>query len=127
MTDRRVIAFDFDGTVVEFAFPEIGEELQGAVQTLKDLADAGWLLTLNTVREDYSHPHCRAYLTEAVQWLQARGVPLASVNTTPTEWEPRILYGGRKVLATHYIDDRNLGGFEGWDWVREQLLGGENA
>jgi hypothetical protein len=128
MTDRRVLAIDFDGTIVEFAFPEIGKELPRATETLRDLAADNWLLVLNTVREDYSHPHGRAYLTEAVQWLQERGVPLAAVNTTPTEWEPRILHGGRKVLATHYIDDRNLpGGFPGWDVIRQELLEGRDV
>lgn len=137
--DRSLIALDFDGVCVENAFPDIGEDMPGVVETLNDLYEAHYRFTLWTVRENGSHsPECRTitkgntiyapwlfprnFLDEAVMWFVNRGIKLDAVNNTPSWRETRILYGGRKVLADIIIDDMNLGGFKGWDWVREELL-----
>ncbi len=45
-----LIAVDFDGTVVEHRFPEIGKELPFATDTLRRLIDDGHRLVLWTVR-----------------------------------------------------------------------------
>jgi trehalose-6-phosphatase len=110
-----LISVDFDGTIVEHKFPEIGEPLPGAAETLKDLTAAGHILILNTCREDEKR---RAYLTEAVNFMKKHGVEFASVNENRMEDEFRDK-PGRKVYANVYIDDRNLGGFPGWATVRE--------
>ena len=45
------IAVDFDGTIVEHRYPEIGKEIPFAVATLKQLIREGHLLILWSVRE----------------------------------------------------------------------------
>ena len=41
------IAVDFDGTIVEHKYPEIGREIPGAIETLKRLAADGDKLILH--------------------------------------------------------------------------------
>ena len=38
-----IIAVDFDGTIVEHKYPEIGRELPFAIETLKKLLMAGFI------------------------------------------------------------------------------------
>ena len=45
------IAVDFDGTIVENKYPQIGKEIPFAIETLKKLADEQHRLILWTVRE----------------------------------------------------------------------------
>ena len=93
--------------------------MPGAFETMKALQDAGHHLILNTCREDESR---RAYLTEAVEYCRKNGVEFRSVNENHPDDEFRDK-GGRKVYANYYIDDRNFGGFPGWDVIRKALLG----
>ncbi len=47
------IAVDFDGTIVEHKYPEIGEEIPFATDTLKMLTQAHHKLILWSVRDNY--------------------------------------------------------------------------
>ena len=114
-----LISIDFDGTLVDHKFPEIGEPLEGAMETCQDLIAAGHRLVLNTCREDCKK---RKYLTEAEAFCREHGVEFVSVNENHLDDEFRDEnYPRRKVYAHYYIDDRNLGGFPGWAMVRETL------
>lgn len=114
----RIAVVDFDGTIVQHAFPDIGEPIEGAIETLKELKNAGWHLILNTYREDEKK---RKYLTEAVEWCKAQGVEFAGVNASPRELYFRD-EGGRKPYGDVYIDDRNFGGLPNWDAIRRVLM-----
>ena len=116
------ICVDFDGTIVEHKFPKIGTPLPGAIETLKDLKADGWNLILWTCREDEGHLIDKQYLTQAVNFCKEQGVEFDGVNETPMDMEFRP-NGGRKAYASIYIDDRNFGGFPGWDVIRNELLG----
>ena len=110
-----IIAIDFDGTVVENAYPKIGKSV-GAEEVLKKLVDRGHKLILFTLRNDlteemlsYGYPnHLEPgdYLTQALQWFERRNIPLWGVNKNP-------LYDGVGVSPKPYydlsIDDRNIG------------------
>ena len=61
------IAVDFDGTIVEHRYPEIGKEIPFAVATLKQLIREGHLLILWSVREG-------ELLDEAVERSRAKGI-----------------------------------------------------
>ena len=110
-----IVAFDFDGTVVEHQFPKIGPPLPGAIETLRALQDAGHTLILWTCRKGLE-------LQAALEWLDAQGVYPECVNCNTPEME--VEFGGdtRKVFANVYIDDRNLGGFPGWAAVWNAFL-----
>lgn len=117
-----LVAVDFDGTIVEHRFPEIGPPLPGAIETLLALQKAGHRLILFTCREDGMDSSGRKYLAEALDFCRERGVNFVSANETMGEDDFRP-QGGRKVYADVYIDDRNLGGFPGWKKIKELLLG----
>jgi trehalose-6-phosphatase len=115
-----MLLIDFDGTVVHHAFPNVGEPLPGALECLRDLLAAGYVLILFTCRED--HPE-RPYLTEAIEFCRGHGIEFAGVNETPPQYDYRGAQEKRRKPYAHvHIDDRNLGGFPGWDVVRQMLL-----
>lgn len=118
-----LIAIDFDGTCVEHAFPHVGKTMPGAVETIRDLKEAGHRILMWTCREDFS---THKYLTQAKRWALKNGIDFHGHNEDPQN--PFLELGGeakqhqRKIYADLYIDDRNLGGFPGWDAVRKAVL-----
>ncbi|MDX9703909.1 MAG: hypothetical protein RBU23_12835 [Candidatus Auribacterota bacterium] len=100
-----IIAVDFDGTIVEDRFPNIGEPIADAFDTLLFFMSQGHKLILWTCREDTPG---RKYLSEAVEFCRARGVEFEAVNEN-IHGHPFSHLGakGRKVYADVYIDDRS--------------------
>jgi hypothetical protein len=110
------IAVDFDGTIVEHKYPEIGEELLFAIETLKEFQRRQHLLVLWTFRSG-------KYLDEAVEYCRNRGLEFYAVNKNyPEEVFDETL--SRKINADLYIDDRNFGGFPGWNVIYERVCNG---
>ena len=107
------IAVDFDGTIVEHAYPKIGKDMLFAFETLKELKKKGHNLILWTFR------HGRE-LDEAVEYCKSKGVEFYAVNKNypEEEWNDDIQ---RKIQADIFIDDRNIGGFLGWSSVWQML------
>lgn len=112
------IAVDFDGTIVEHRYPEIGEEIPFATQTLKMLAADHHRLILWSVREG-------ELLDDAVEWCRARGVEFWAVNKDfPEETEENNQHFSRKIKADVFIDDRNLGGLPDWGAIYQMVSQG---
>ena len=95
------IAVDFDGTVCEHRFPEIGEPKMEIIEFLRRQHELGTKIILHTCRENMEQGKWAGYLTKAYEWCLRMGVPVDAVNHNP--WVP---YGGRKIYADIYIDDR---------------------
>lgn len=112
-THSKVIAVDFDGTIVEHAYPSIGKEMMFAFATLKALQTKGHKLILWTFRDGQ-------LLEEAVEYCKKNGVEFYAVNKNYPE-EQFDLSMSRKINADIFIDDRNVGGFHGWDKVWQML------
>lgn len=93
------ICVDFDGTVVDHRFPEIGPEAPGATF---------WLLTWIAHGAGIVLWTCRAgeHLDQAVAWLEARKVELAGVNQNP---EQLAWSCSPKAYGSVYVDDRGFG------------------
>ena len=107
------IAVDFDGTIVEHEYPEIGKEKLFAFLTLKELNKKGARLILWTFRSGKE-------LDEAVEFCRKNGVEFYAVNKNyPEEIMNETV--SRKIDADIFIDDRNLGGFPGWSEVWQML------
>jgi hypothetical protein len=111
--NSKVIAVDFDGTIVEHAYPKIGNEMLFAFATLKALQLKGHKLILWTFRDGQT-------LTEAVEYCKKNGVEFYAVNKNYPE-EQFDLSMSRKINADIFIDDRNIGGFHGWDKIWQML------
>ena len=102
------IAVDFDGTLCEDKFPEIGEPKEAVVGLVKELQCMGVRTILWTCRRDDKNG---SHLSKAIKWCQEQGLEFAAVNENLPEVQEK--WGGdtRKVLADIYLDDKSLGGF----------------
>jgi hypothetical protein len=109
------IAVDFDGTIVEHRYPEIGKELPFATQTLKMLMNDRHKLILWSVREG-------KLLEDAVEWCRKRGVEFYAVNKDyPEEDLTKSQNFSRKIKADVWIDDRNIGGLPDWGTIYQMI------
>lgn len=115
LTETYTIAVDFDGTIVEDAYPKIGKPQLFAFDTLKALQEKGHLLILWTYR-------CGTRLQEAVDFCKENGVVFYAVNKSypEEEYTPEI---SRKINADFFIDDRNMGGLVQWGEIHQHLIG----
>ena len=99
------ICVDFDGTIVEHCFPEIGEFAPHAIDTLKWLQDFHFVnLILLTMRSTWMY-NSGDYLTDAVNLCKSNGINFVSINENLTQdWTI-----SRKVYGKFYIDDTAIG------------------
>lgn len=113
-----IIAIDFDGTIVEHRYPEIGRIRPFAFETLKALQAKNHRIIL------WSH-RAGKMLDEAVEFCRQNGVEFYAVNKNYPEekWNEN---DSRKILADIYIDDRNLGGLPSWGEIFQMLCPEEN-
>lgn len=109
-----IIAIDFDGTIVEDAYPKIGKPMIFAFETMKKLQSEGHRLILWTYRTEKK-------LQEAVDFCKQQGLEFYAINKSypEEEFDGKI---SRKINATFFVDDRNIGGFIGWTAVHKLLL-----
>ena len=109
-----IIAIDFDGTIVEDAYPNIGKPMIFAFETMKKLQSEGHRLILWTYRTEKK-------LKEAVDFCKQQGLEFYAINKSypEEEFDGKI---SRKINATFFVDDRNIGGFIGWTAVHKLLL-----
>ena len=106
MNRSKIIATDFDGTLCESKWPEIGAPNWEVIDYLKEQKAKGAKLILFTCRE-------KELLANAVNWCAARGLFFDAFNENlPEDIE---LYGGRdcrKIAADEYLDDKSCTKFE---------------
>jgi hypothetical protein len=111
------IAVDFDGTIVENAYPRIGREMMFAFATMKELQKKGHQLILWTFRTG-------KLLDEAVAYCKENGVEFYAVNESYPGENTTAEYP-RKLNVDLFIDDRNVGGFIGWSRIWQLLSPGD--
>jgi len=99
----RYIAVDFDGTIVDHAYPRIGQPVPGAILWLKRYQRLGAKLILFTVR---SNDDKLRYLDDAVAYLRDNGIELFGANVNPDQAH---FSSSPKVYANIYIDDAAFG------------------
>ena len=110
-----LIAVDFDGTIVEHRYPEIGPEMPFAIDTLKMLRQDGHRLVLWSVREGQ-------LLDDAVNWCKERGLEFYAVNRDyPEETVGNNPHFSRKLKVDVFIDDRNIGGLPDWGTIYRMI------
>lgn len=98
---QNIIAVDFDGTLCENKYPEIGEPNMELIDFLMNCQLNGDKVILWTCRNEEQ-------TKAAVDWCSEKGLVFDAVN----ENLPEIIteFGGdaRKIFANVYIDDRNV-------------------
>ena len=98
MKKKKTVAIDFDGTIVENIFPEIGAIKQNVVDKMREWYEQGHTIIIWTCRTDQ-------YAEEARKFLDDNEIPYHYFNENPTnplgDW-------CRKIFADVYLDDRAL-------------------
>ena len=96
----KVIAVDFDGTLCEDKWPEIGKPNTELITYLKDQQTVGNKIVLWTCRNGDR-------LLEAVKWCEKLGLKFDTVNENLPEVLEWMGGDSRKIFADMYIDDRS--------------------
>jgi len=96
---NTIIAVDFDGTVVDHIYPDIGKPVPLALEWLKKLQDLNFKIILLTMRSDQ-------YLQDAVDYLETNSIKLYGINQNPDQ---SFWTNSNKVYADYYIDDAAIG------------------
>lgn len=102
-----VIAVDFDGTLCEYAFPEIGQQKthhKKLLDVLIEMRKKGHKLILWTCRGDNEEYPC---LTEAINWCKNKGLEFDAINEN-VEGTKKLSGPSPKVVADIYLDDKAL-------------------
>lgn len=104
--NHKIIAVDFDGTLCENKWPEIGKANTELIAYLKERQSEGDKLILWTCRTGKE-------LKNAVEWSAEHGVIFDAVNENLPEVLEWMGGDSRKIFANEYIDDRNvlIGGY----------------
>jgi hydroxymethylpyrimidine pyrophosphatase-like HAD family hydrolase len=95
-----IIAVDFDGTICEHRFPEIGAPVADAITWMRRWQSAGIQLVLWTVRGGEA-------LQLAVDYCQQNGVIFDGINANVTNIFLKEF--SNKIYADLYVDDRAVG------------------
>jgi hypothetical protein len=107
------IYLDFDGTVVEHAYPTIGTYNPGCIEVIKSLQETGHEIILNTMRVEFYDGSLQAalhWLSTAHSLVKNSGPgyshPLAPFNHTsskihPTPWN----WATHQIKQCIFIDD----------------------
>ena len=100
--DMPVIGIDFDGTIVYDAYPEIGEPIPGAIETINKWYNEGFWIVIHSCRAgEYEADMCR--------WIYENKLDVHRINNN-LDWRIEK-YGGdtRKMSLDINIDDKNIG------------------
>lgn len=114
MDHCKVISVDFDLTISDSHWPNIGPPIKGAKKYINKLYDEGYGIVINS---------CRAGAAEgeAMKFMIDNKIKFDYFNCN-VPW--RIQGFGqdcRKISADVYIDDKNLGGFIPWKEAYEMI------
>ncbi len=98
------ICVDFDGTIVDHAYPDIGNQVPEAIYWLKRLQMLGGRIILFTMRSDQEDGD--PLLREAVDYLRYNGIHLYGINRNPDQddWTT-----SPKAYGHVYVDDAAIG------------------
>ena len=96
----KIISVDFDGTLCENKWPEIGKPNIKLIEYLKTEREQGTKIILWTCRVNDT-------LAKAVIWCKKHGLEFDAVNENIPEILKAFDAESRKIFANEYIDDRN--------------------
>ena len=97
----KTIAVDFDGTLCENKYPEIGQAKKDVINRLLEEQECGAKIILWTCR-------CGKHLNLAVEWCKSQGINFDAVNSNLPELIEKWGTDPRKIAASEYWDDRSV-------------------
>lgn len=98
---KKIYAFDFDGTIVTNAYPDIGTPIQSTINLLKKCKANGDYIILYTMREG-------KHLEDAIEFCDRLGIVFDAINDNLPHMKEFYHNNPRKIFANYYIDDHNL-------------------
>lgn len=101
----KIIAVDFDGTLCENKWPEIGEPNLKLIRYLREEKSKGSRLILWTCRHGVE-------VDQALEWCYWLGLEFDAVNQNLPEIIEAFGEDTRKIFANEYIDDKANTQFE---------------
>lgn len=101
----KIVAVDFDGTLVEDSFPEIGKPYTEMFDIMKYLRSSGVKVILWTSRNFHRN---RDLLEEAIQFCKEQGLEFDAINENVREVQELTGEDTRKVYADLYVDDKSI-------------------
>lgn len=122
---RYTVCVDFDGTIVDHAFPEIGQLKPGVREALQRL-NARFDVVISSCRASalFRRPNAekaipdqfpadgRDYVAEMEAFLKREEIPYSRIDRGDEG----------KVVAVAYIDDRGIRFEDNWDTIVARLL-----
>lgn len=96
-----IIAVDFDGTLVEDKFPEIGNPIEKNWGLVRKAQEGGAKIILWTSRDN-------GRLEDAIKFCSERGLHFDAVNENLAECQALFNNDTRKVYANEYWDDKAI-------------------
>ena len=96
---NKIIAVDFDGTLCESKYPEIGAPRTDVIERLLQEQREGALVILWTCRRGED-------LAAAVYWCAERGIVFEAINENLISIVKKFGGDPRKIYADEYWDDR---------------------
>lgn len=111
---KLVIAIDFDGTIVEHEYPEIGELKYEAKDVINKLYEEGHSIIIWTCRSN-ANGHD---FNDMIDFLIDNDIMYTEAN----ENDEVVSYGCYpKIYADIYIDDRNLFHIDDWNIIYNEI------
>lgn len=122
---RQVLCIDFDGTIVENAFPQIGKLKPNVVEVLQKLNEKYDIVisSCRTSKEFEGSPERLKIIQDMINCLIDNKIPYKRID----------MGDEGKVIADYYIDDRaisfnskhnlNVDGSFDWEEILEGLTG----
>lgn len=98
------LCVDFDGTIVDHVYPEIGKPVPNAIKWLKRFNSQGANIILFTMRSDGKRDG--KVLTEAVNYLKQNNIGLYGINENKSQ---KSWTKSPKAFGDFYIDDSAVG------------------
>jgi hydroxymethylpyrimidine pyrophosphatase-like HAD family hydrolase len=101
-----IFAIDFDGTIVVDKYPNIGEPIPEAINTIREIKKLGHKIIIWSCRVE-------PQLSQMREFLIVNGIPFDHINEN---CPVKIAYYNndtRKIGADFYIDDKMVGK---WSW-----------
>jgi len=105
-----ILAVDFDGTITKGDFIDLDDPkalAEGAAKIINGWYNDGCIITIWSCRSPLD-----GTMFKADKFLGEHGIKYHYLNAN-VPWLPWV--DSRKIFAHIYIDDKNLGGFPGWD------------
>lgn len=107
---KLTLAIDFDGTIAEASFPEVGALIKDADTIIRKLHEDGHNIIINTCRSGRFEGMAEDFLTE-------NDIPYHFINSNLPELIEFYNQDCRKISADFYIDDKCIAGLPSWEEI----------